>query len=345
MARTLRPVTVRRLTAALLAGSALTLGMTACSDPTATTGAAEPASAAGGTTAGATAAAAEAPQYNLSADQDRIRTEASEELAAAVPADVAADGKLTVGTTTATAPLTFVADDNATPIGVELDIAQLVADKLGLELDVQVTSWENWPLKVETGEYEVIHSNVGINDERLQKFDFASYRGAYMGFSVPKGSGLVIEEPADVAGLRIAVGAGTNQERILTEWNAQLEAEGQEPAVLSYYANDADTLLALGAGRIDAYLSPLAGTTYTVNTRDDLEIGGTINAGWPDETLVAATTLRGSGLIDPYSAALAEIIDEGTYDQVLQRWHLEQEAVDDSHVYTADDPEGRAPAL
>jgi hypothetical protein len=52
------------------------------------------------------------------------------------------------------------------------DIAQLVADKLGLELDIQVTSWENWPLKTQSGDFEVVISNVGVNKDRVKLFDF-----------------------------------------------------------------------------------------------------------------------------------------------------------------------------
>ena len=97
-----------------------------------------------------------------------------------------------------------------------MDIAQLVADKLGLELDVQVTSWENWPLKTQSGDLEAVFSNVGINADRVKLFDFSSYRAAYMGFEAKRDSTYDIKDSDDISGLKISVGSGTNQEKILS---------------------------------------------------------------------------------------------------------------------------------
>jgi hypothetical protein len=48
-------------------------------------------------------------------------------------------------------PLTVFSDDNKTLLGSEVDVARLVADSLGLELNVVPTSWEDWPLGVASG--------------------------------------------------------------------------------------------------------------------------------------------------------------------------------------------------
>lgn len=328
-----RPARAIRSAAPFAALAALALTVAGCADPVSVSGASGGAAAGGDAPAGGSESTGVV--YNMSPDQDRIRAEADPELAAAVPEEISADGKLTVGTTAqGSVPLTFMADDNETPIGSELDTAQLVADKLGLELDIQVTSWENWPLKLETGEYEVVHSNVGVNDERLERYDFATYRGAFMGFEARAGSGLQIDDHQDISGQRISVSAGTNQENILLAWNEQLEAEGEEPASLHYYANDADTILALSSGRLDLHFGPYPTATYRENTRDDLEVVGKVNAGWPDETLVAATMLRGDGLAPVYTDALNALMEEGTYDQVLERWGLEEEAVPEAQLHT-----------
>lgn len=70
--------------------------------------------------------------YNTSVEQNRIRVEKDATAAATVPAAISKDGKLTVATTAGSVPLSFHATDDKTPIGVEIDLAQLVADKLGL---------------------------------------------------------------------------------------------------------------------------------------------------------------------------------------------------------------------
>jgi polar amino acid transport system substrate-binding protein len=320
-----RPRKPAALPAVVLIGALSgTLALSACSDPGAAAAGAQP----------ATTAAKNGVVYNTSPDQQRIRAEKDAAIAATVPALINKDGKLTVATTAGSIPLSFHASDDKTPIGVELDIAQLVADKLGLALDVQVTSWENWPLKTQSGDFEAVFSNVGINAARVKLFDFSSYRAAYMGFEAKKGSSYDIKGSDDISGLKVSVGSGTNQEKILLAWNKELEAKGKAPAVLQYYSADADTILALSSGRTDLNLAPYPSVTYRENTRDDLKVVGKVNAGWPSETLVAATTLKGNGLAPAITDALNSAIKDGSYTRVLQRWGLSEEALPEARTVT-----------
>ncbi|ALV41684.1 amino acid-binding protein [Pseudarthrobacter sulfonivorans] len=306
------------LPAVVLLGTA---ALSACSDPGA---------AASGATDASTTAARNGVVYNTSPDQQRVRAEKDAALAAQVPDLIGKDGKLTVATTAGSIPLSFHATDDKTAIGSELDIAQLVADKLGLELDIQVTSWENWPLKTQSGDFEAVFSNVGVNKDRVKLFDFATYRAAFMGYEAKKSATYDIKGADDISGLRISVGSGTNQEKILLAWNAELEGKGKAPAVLQYYSSDADTILALSSGRTDLNIAPYPSTVYRENTRDDLKIVGKVNAGWPSETLVAATTLKGNGLAPVLSEALNSAIKDGSYAEVLERWGLSEEALPES---------------
>ena len=296
-----------------------------CSDPGAS------ASSGGGSSA---SAARNGVVYNTSPEQNRLRAQKDEALAAKVPAAIGKDGKLTVATTAGSIPLSFHATDDKTPIGSELDIAQLVADKLGLELDIQVTSWENWPLKTQSGDVEAVFSNVGINKDRVKLFDFSSYRAAFMGFEAKKSSTYTIKGADDISGLKVPVGSGTNQEKILLAWNKELEAKGKAPASLQYYSSDADTILALSSGRTDLNIAPYPSVTYRENTRDDLKVVGKVNAGWPSETLVAATTLKGNGLAPAITDALNSAIKDGSYAKVLERWGLSEEALPEAKTVT-----------
>lgn len=63
-------------------------------------------------------------------------------------------------------PLTVFSDDNKTLLGSEADIARLVADSLGLEVNVVPTSWEDWPLGVASGKYDAAISNITVTKER-----------------------------------------------------------------------------------------------------------------------------------------------------------------------------------
>lgn len=305
----------------------LALGLAGCADPTSNAQAETPGNTAATTAPGAIT-------YNTSPQQDRIRSTKDEELAASVPEKIAQDGKLTVATSAGSIPLTFHATDNSTLIGTETDLAQLVADKLGLELDLKLTSWDNWPLQTDSGAVEVVFSNVGINSERIKKYDFSPYRAAYMGFESSKDFVGTVSGANDISGKKVSVGAGTNQEKILISWNEELAKAGKAPAELAYYSSDADTILALSSGRVDLNLAPYPTTVYREHTRNDTKVVGKINAGWPNETLVAATTKRGTQLAEPISLAINSLIAEGSYAKVLERWGLSEEAIKESHAVT-----------
>ena len=93
--------------------------------------------------------------FDTSADAKRVAGTPHPEIAATLPPDVKASGKLVIGSGGAGGgipPLAFTADDNRTPIGVEVDVAHLVADVLGLEADVQTTSWENLFIGIDSGQ-------------------------------------------------------------------------------------------------------------------------------------------------------------------------------------------------
>lgn len=242
-------------------------------------------------------------------------------------------GELTVATTGASAPISFHSDDGSTLIGSDVDVAQLVADSLGLKLRVEATSWADWPLGVQSGKYDVVLSNVGVTEDRKDLFDFATYRHGLHSFLVTDESPLKkLEEPADIAGLKIVVGSGTNQEKILQAWNAKNEAAGLKPAELVYYDDAAASLLALRSGRVDAALGPNPAQLYQVKVSPGLRTVGQVNAGWPDNSDVGIVTGKGNGLVKPLSLALGAVQKSGQLTTALTRWGLEGEEVEKVQV-------------
>ncbi|HEY4627361.1 MAG TPA: ABC transporter substrate-binding protein [Blastococcus sp.] len=270
---------------------------------------------------------------DTSPQQHRIHTAKNQDAIDLLPPGLVDDGVLTVATTPYSAPLGFYADDNATVIGSDPDIAQLVADALGLKLELVPTAWENWPLATRSGQVDVTISNVTVTEERKQLFDFASYRVDTLGFLAAADSKIKITKPADVAGLKIAVGSGTNQEKILLEWDKENQAAGLEPVDVQYYQNDPDTTLALQSGRIDLSFGPNATAAYKAATKpDDFKVVGQVNGGWPDTANIAVATAKGNGLAPAISAALNGAIADGSYQKVLERWGLTSESTDKSET-------------
>lgn len=281
--------------------------------------------------AGSTATA-----FNLTADQDRVRLDA-------VPAAVAAleaggfepieAGTLTVVTSPYAAPLGLYADDDTTLIGNEVDLAQLIADGLDLDLNIQAAAWADWPLGIQSGKYDLILSNVTVTDERKELYDFASYRHDLLGFYAKADSSIdTIEKAADVAGLKVIVGSGTNQEKILQAWDEENIAAGLDPVEYLYFDDTASGALALKSGRADATFGPNATSAYAAAVDGETRLVGTVNGGWPLTADIAAATAKGNGLIESVGIVLDFAIEGGEYAEVLERWGLTSESLAASQI-------------
>ncbi|MBW8723871.1 MAG: ABC transporter substrate-binding protein [Inquilinus limosus] len=276
-----------------------------------------------------------AQTLDLSPEQPgRLRAEKDSAIAATIPKDFrfAEDGVLTVAVAPGQPPIATYATDARTVIGADPDLAQLVADLLGLKLKLVAVAWADWPLGLASGRYDAVISNVGVTEERKQRFDFSSYRKGLHGFYVKSSSPIAsLKEPKDIAGLRIITSSGTNQERILLEWDRQNVARGLAPAELQYYDDQAAWGLAIQAGRADALFSVNASLAY--QARDgSLKPVGTVSSGWPLDAETGITTRRGSGLADAFTAAINALIADGKYAGSLARWNLSAEAIDRSRT-------------
>lgn len=233
-----------------------------------------------------------------------------------------------------TAPLgATAADDNSVPIGLGPDIGQLVADGLGLEYNPVIVSWDDWPLGIQSGKYDVITSNVTVTEERKELYDFASWRKDLLGFYVKADSPITkIDSRDDISGLKIIVGSGTNQEQILLNWNSELEAAGKEPAELQYYEDQASQNLALASGRADATLGPNVSAAYNSAITGETKLVGTLDGGYPETAPIAVATKKGNNLITPVHTVLNEAIADGSYNEVLDRWGAGSEAITESEI-------------
>ncbi|MFB6721772.1 ABC transporter substrate-binding protein [Kribbella sp. NPDC056345] len=279
--------------------------------------------------------AAETGGVNTSADQKRVEVKKNEAAAALLPAKVRERGTLIVGGGygSGSVPLGFYADDNKTPIGLEVDIAYLVAGELGLKPEIEVTSWENLFVGIDSGKYDVGFSNITVTEKRKQKYDFATYRKDDIAFEAKKGGTWKVTSGKDIAGKTIAVGSGTNQEKILVDWNEENVKAGLPAATIKYFQKNTDTYLALSSGRIDGYFGPNPSIAYHIKTSGETEsIGKFSGAGPTLQGLIAATTKKDNGLVEAYQAALNAAIADGSYAKVLERWNVSTESVEKSEI-------------
>ncbi|MGS0891265.1 ABC transporter substrate-binding protein [Burkholderia stagnalis] len=285
---------------------------------------------------GLTAFAASAATFDLSPEQrGRPRGAADPAVERAVPASFrfADPGTLTIGIAPSLPPISSYATDTRTVIGFDADVGQLVSDSLGRKLKIVALAWDDWPLSLESGKVDAVISNVTVTEERKQKFDFSSYRRDLLGFYVRNDSKIqAIREPKDVAGLRVVTDAGTNQEKILLAWDRENVAHGLKPVQVQYYDDQAMRIVAVQSGRADVVFSVNSVLAYQSARQGKTRLVGSVSGGWPRTADIAIATRKGSGLAEPLTAAINDLIGSGLYRQILDRWNLASEAIDQSRT-------------
>lgn len=326
----LRSGLLRSITA-VTAVAALASSLAACGgDSDAATGTA--AASAGSVTVGALS--------NGAAKETQIKVSEVKAISAELPKAVAKSGKLVIGVGALPSgypPLAYVGQDQKTLTGTEPDLGRLVAAVLGLRPEVKNATWENLFVGLDSGRVDVAFSNVTDTEERKKKYEFASYRQDELAFEVPKKSTWNFDNDyRNLVGKTIAVGRGTNQERILLEWKAKLAKEGKKLTV-KYFQDANSTYLALSSGKIDANFSPNPSTAYhitqTASTPNPTRNAGTFSgAGASLQGLIAATAKKDSGLAKPVADAINHLIKNGQYAKWLAAWNLSNEAVKTSEV-------------
>ena len=137
------------------------------------------------------------------------------------------DGVLQVGSDIAYAPMEFFEEGTATPLGLDVDLGEALAEAMGAEAEFINTGWDGiiGALKVER--FNVIMSSMTITDERSKEIDFVPYFSAGTDILVLKGNPKNIASIEDLSGLTAAVQIATIQVDQLTAANHELKAAGK----------------------------------------------------------------------------------------------------------------------
>ncbi len=277
-------------------------------------------------------AVSSAQGIDLAANETPLHTARDEAAIAKIPASFkfVEPGTLTVAISALNSPpLALLASDNRTRIGSDPDIARLLADSLGLKLKLVPTAWEDWPLGISAGRYDVALVNIAVTEQRKEKYDFATYRVDSLAFSVKSTSPIEsVRGPADLAGRKVIVGSGTNQEKILLSWNAENEKAGRKPALPVYLTDDASGNLYIQSGRADVFFGPQSVASYKAALTGKTKVVGL----GPKKAFVATTTKKGNGLVVALKAALDGAIARGDYQRALARWGEAGEVVTTSQI-------------
>src|SRR4051812_9479030 len=86
---------------------------------------------------------------------------------------IKADGKIRIGTEGTYAPFTFH-DKDGKLVGFDVEVAQEVAKRIGLEAEFIETKWDGMFAGLDAKRFDVVANQVSIRDDRKEKYDFSS---------------------------------------------------------------------------------------------------------------------------------------------------------------------------
>jgi polar amino acid transport system substrate-binding protein len=174
--------------------------------------------------------------------------------------DIISRGEVAVGIALGGEPIGF-RDARNEPSGYDVDVARLLADKLGVQLRiVEVTGANRIPM-LQSGQIDVIIANITATLERAKAIDFTMpYLRAGIKVLVQRNAG--IRTIADLNGRKVVVGRGGTGEQLVRRL-----APGAELVYVDSYAPEG--ILLMRQGRADAALEDNSLIDYTAKQYPD----------------------------------------------------------------------------
>ena len=286
------------------------------------------ASAAGSTkpsaTTPATATAAASQSASASPSQSAVPS-----AIANVPTDqLVFPGKLLICSDMPYPPQEFF-DDQGNPIGSDIEIGQDIARRLALQPEIVNSVFDTIIPALSSGKCDIIISAQNITAARKKQVDMITYFQAGQSFVVAKGNPQDIKTQQDLCGKTIAAETGTTEVDALNGTgdyegqglSAQCTKAGKTKINVKAFPKDSDALLALQGGQVDAYFadSPVAGY-YVVQHPEAFELSG-LTLGITKEGI--SVSKDHPELKAAVQKALSQMVNDGTYLQILQKYGLE----------------------
>lgn len=247
-----------------------------------------------------------------------------EALAKLVPAAVAADGKLVFGTDASYPPNEFYDTDGRTFVGMDIELAKAVAQKLGLTAEFQNSAFGAILLGVESGKYEAGISSFTINKERTATVDMVSYFNVGTKAAVLKGNPEKLNLD-DLCGKPVGVQLDTVQVEDLAARSKKCETEGKPAIPVTALQAQTDVTLALTAKRVQAMLADAPVVNYAITqTGGQLEALGTQYLAAP----YGIEIKKNNGeLAKAVQGAVQALIADGSYRTIVDKWNGGESAI------------------
>ena len=230
----------------------------------------------------------------------------SEAVSSAAELTTVEAGKLTMATNAAFPPYEMTTDAGEFE-GIDVDTAKAIAEKLGLELQIDDMDFDAALLSVQQGKADIVMAGVTVTDERKAVMDFSdSYATGIQSIIVPNDSD--IASPDDLAGKKIGTQRGT------TGYIYCSDDFGDENVVA--YDDGLTAVQALNNGQVDAVVIDNAPAQEFVAANPGLKVLDTSYA----EEDYAIGMAKGSALEDAVNKTLEELKADGTLQAIVDKY-------------------------
>ena len=278
---------------ALMLSSAMMLSLAACGGSASTE------------TVSSEAASSEAASSEAASSEAASTEEAASADAAAVTTVNA--GKLTMSTNAAFPPYEMTADDGSFE-GIDIEVAAAIADKLGLELQVDDMDFDAALLAAQNGKSDMVMAGVTVTDERQKVMDFSdTYAEGIQSIIVPEDSDIASVD--DLAGKTIGTQRGTTGYIYCTD-------DFGEDSVVAY-DNGLTAVQALNNGQVDAVVIDNAPAKEFVAANTGLKI---LDTAYAQEDYAIGVAKGNTALLDSINGALKELQADGTLHSIVDKY-------------------------
>ncbi len=250
-------------------------------------------------------------------------------IAALVPAAIRSKGTLNVATEAQYAPNEFIAPDGHTIIGMDADLMQALGEVMGLKVNMVNANFETIIPGLAAGRYDLGASSFTDTKEREKTVDFVTYFSAGISFYAKTTANPGVNELADLCGKTVAVEKGTvEQEEAEKQSKACTTAGKKAVTVLSYPGQNAVNL-AVASGRAELGMADSPVVAYQIKqSAGQFKLIGKSYEFAPYGIAIPKT----SGMTTPILAAMKELIANGRYIQILEKWGVEPGAISEPKI-------------
>ena len=223
------------------------------------------------------------------------------------------EGKLHMSTNAAFPPYEMTTDDGGFE-GIDVEVADAIAKKLGLELVVDDMAFNAALLAVQDGQSDIVMAAVTVNETRLEVMDFSdSYATGVQVVIVKEDSAIQSIDDlvnADMIGCQ----ADTTGYFYASDTP---ENGGYGEDHVTAYDTGALAVMALMADQIDAVIIDNGPAKAYVEANEGLKI---LEGEWVVEDYAIGFAKGNDALKDAVNAAMAELKEDGTFQKIVDKY-------------------------